>query len=190
MQDQALPCQHEGCTTGVAWRGSGRRPRYCHEHQGGKYAKARQRSRDAAGTPERPSCCEDASRRGGRLACDQHKQDPGFRNVGPGSPREDYAGALPKLPDSTDARIVAEIKAVTHGLRVGKPDDPRILWRCAMTERYGYGALAGVIIPVIGQPDLTADWQSIAGKPLPEGLVSRGADWPWAEVAEDVKEAA
>ena len=27
----------------------------------------------------------------------------------------------------------------------------------------------------------------IHGKPQPEGLVSRGPDWPWAEVAEDVE---
>ena len=39
-----------------------------------------------------------------------------------------------------------------------------------------------------GQPHLTAAWEPIPGKPLPEGLVLRGPDWPWAVEVEEAEE--
>ena len=39
-------------------------------------------------------------------------------------------------------------------------------------------------------PDLAADWQPIPGKAAPEGLISRGPDWPFAEVDVEEVEAA
>ena len=174
--------------------GSGRKPRFCGEHQAGKYAKARQRTRDAEPKATRPACCEAAGRRGGRLACEQHKQDPAFWDVGPGALAEDYAAALPASTHtaSEDAHKVGAIKQQLHGVRVGMPDDTRLLWFDAMTESCSYGPLAGSPIRVIGQPDLTADWQPSrhpAAK-APVGLIRRGPDWPWAVEAVEVESVA
>lgn len=201
-QDPARPCQHPGCQTEVVWRGSGRKPRYCHEHQNGKYAKARQRTRDSQPQDQGPPCCEAAGRRAGRISCPQHKpnQNLDYWDVGQGSPDEDYAGALPVATHtaSEDAQKVGDIKHELHGVRVGMPDDTRILtgsregWWQAMTECYSYGPLAGARIKVIGQPDLTADWQPSRhpdARAL-SGLIRRGPDWPWAEVAEAPRVAA
>jgi hypothetical protein len=36
---------------------------------------------------------------------------------------------------------------------------------------------------VIGQTDLTVDWVPVSGASVPEGLIRRGADWPFAHMA-------
>jgi len=75
-----MTCEHPGCPTALKPRATPGRPvRFCNTHQGGKYAKQRQRLRDAQGREQRPSCCADAGRLGGRLQCPQHEE---FASVG------------------------------------------------------------------------------------------------------------
>ena len=43
---------------------------------------------------------------------------------------------------------------------------------------------------VIGQTDLTVDWIPVPGLDSPEGLIRRGADWPFADMTLACLEAA
>ena len=36
---------------------------------------------------------------------------------------------------------------------------------------------------VMGQRDLDVNWQPVSGELFPEGLIRRGADWPFADMA-------
>jgi hypothetical protein len=38
---------------------------------------------------------------------------------------------------------------------------------------------SGEPFKVIGQSDLDVNWNPVPGASVPEGLISRGADWPW-----------
>ncbi len=214
-------CLYSDCTTEVARkRHGGRPPRFCPEHSKPKYRKRAQRERDAQPRAPRPQCCQEAGRRGGRLACEQHKDFyalDGLDGIGSGALAGDYAGEAPRparalpeivghpedLPevegvmrDTPEGYIRADAldKGVeSEGRRVCSPkSDFKILTRQSMTERYGYGPLMGSFIRVIGQPDLTADWGPSSHKDARpvEGLVPRGPDWPWAEEPEAPRMAA
>jgi len=202
VQDAGLPCQFPECPTLVVWRGSGRKPRFCSEHQSGKYAKARQRTRDAEPREARPTCCESAGRRGGRISCAQHKAEP-LGIVGPGAKEDDYAGQEPRRvlrqdvePDSAALHRGSELAkgSEREGFRAwgSRGVDHLRLTEQSMTECHTHN---GARIRVIGQPDLTAGWQPYRERKNPmhkplkpsekarpvEGLVSRGDDWPWAD---------
>lgn len=169
MQEPGRQCQHPDCKVLVVWRGSGRVPRYCHEHQGGAAAKARQRLKDKEPQAPKSQCCEMAGRVGGRITCPQHKSRlgviPEFNHF------EEYAGAKPRRihkPERRDLPSSGYRYTSSLGMLTGQ-------W---MTERYSHN---GQFIRVIGQTDLDVNWRPIPGKAGPEGLIRRGPDWPWAE---------
>jgi hypothetical protein len=174
-----MTCQHPRCSTPVVPKGKGRPPKFCPGHQGGAAAKRRQRQRDREPQP-RPPCCIEAGRLHGRKSCEQHKDQrkEGGINVVFGAQwilnADDYAGAEPR-PKRTPPKPEPDVRR-TVSLR-----DDRLLWSRPMTERYKYGPLRGTKIPVIGQPDLTADWtpsRHADAKPQ-KGLVPRSPAWPF-----------
>jgi hypothetical protein len=172
VQEAGQQCQHPGCAVLVVWRGTGKEPRFCGEHQGGKYAKQRQRLKDKEPSAPKPPCCVRAGRQGGRLACEQHKQGQSGAFPEKAWAEIDYHGAPPKpkhtnrpKPDATGTdRTIANARLWVFGQ-----------WT---KERYSHN---GQFIRVIGQRDVTADWTPIPGESPPRGLVARGPDWPWVE---------
>lgn len=164
-----IMCEYDNCATEVARkRHGGRPPTLCDEHRKPVYRKRAQRVRDAQPRAARLSCCEDAGRRGGRIACEQHHTPHDLNGMPEVMHPDDYAGAIPRgkqrgrWPEQAGHFRVTRSPAMVGGQ-----------W---ITERYTRN---GAPIRVIGQPDLDVRWLPVAGEPMPAGLVRRGPDWPW-----------
>lgn len=202
-----MTCQD--CGAPLTYRGTGRKPRFCAQHQKGASAMRRLRAKGGA---NRPLCCASASP---ALKCEQHKEEEAPWRFA--DHWADYAGALPRMvrrecfsfddetagemitPDMTMpvATLASEDVAAARGmsLRVDvssaarKP--PSGQW---IKEQFTDGSGA---IPVIGQRDVDADWQPVEpawrdsfGERIgstgfkasaPTALLPRGAAWPWAD---------
>ena len=147
-------CLHPGCPVAVIPRATPGRPaRFCPDHRGGAASVARSRARRKT-NPPRPSCCEDAGRRGGRTSCPQHKERGDWFNVGDGASFDDYAGAQPPKPKHRGERPELPERGSWH------VEGTVSLWADSMTERHSFGPLRGMPIPVIGQRDLAAGWDA------------------------------
>jgi hypothetical protein len=151
------------------WNGKGRKPSYCDEHSKASQRSSRSRSK---GTMV-PDCC---SSLGPRRKCERHKA-PRRLSVGPldpslihslnwdsSSPEADpLSGSYnPYRREYMAGAIVVSHTMLSMPVKLGRMSEP---------------------FKVIGQTDLTVDWVPVRGASVPEGLIRRGVDWPFAHMA-------
>lgn len=174
-----ITCQHPECLDTVrSYHGRGPRSQYCPEHSKPKYRMARSR----AGIDLRPECC----RAQGKGVCKQHRKRREHnygRDLDPQS-----------VLSATDGATAEEIAAAQY----------RDALNLGLAIRSPWAAISGMGITwgrerhmVIGQPDLTWDWQT-ANPEWREGvedeflkvnaklvtmLVWRGPEWPFAAIS-------
>lgn len=162
-----MRCKEQGCVNDrKPWNGKGRKPSYCLEHSSSSQRSSRSRSKGVIIIPE---CCKSL---GPRRKCEAHKSQRRL-SAGPLDPNTIHSKYWDSSSPEADP-LSNDYSPYRREYLIGVTVMSHTM--LSMPVKLG---MSGESFKVIGQPDLTVDWQPVPGSELPEGLIRRGPDWPW-----------